>query len=140
MAFSGSPNEKCKESCSYILFAYKCFLLIGTRVVGGLLSAYDLSGDKVFLDKARDIADRLLPAWDTPSGIPYNFINLVNGRPHNPSWTGVSFVNFFSFCRFSSFPINVSEKHIHVRSLTMVVATYISFTGSEMAFNSKLAC
>ncbi|KAG6575398.1 Mannosyl-oligosaccharide 1,2-alpha-mannosidase MNS2, partial [Cucurbita argyrosperma subsp. sororia] len=58
------------------------------RVVGGLLSAYDLSGDKVFLDKARDIADRLLPAWDTPSGIPYNFINLVNGRPHNPSWTG----------------------------------------------------
>ncbi|KAA0059340.1 mannosyl-oligosaccharide 1,2-alpha-mannosidase MNS1 [Cucumis melo var. makuwa] len=58
------------------------------RVVGGLLSAYDLSGDKLFLDKAVDIADRLLPAWDTPSGIPYNFINLVDGRPHNPSWTG----------------------------------------------------
>lgn len=58
------------------------------RVVGGLLSSYDLSGDKIFLDKAKDIADRLLPAWDTPSGIPYNFINLVDGRPHNPSWTG----------------------------------------------------
>ncbi|CAL8130376.1 unnamed protein product [Prunus armeniaca] len=58
------------------------------RVVGGLLSAYDLSEDKVFLDKARDIADRLLPAWDTPSGIPYNIINLAHGRPHNPSWTG----------------------------------------------------
>ncbi|XP_023000181.1 mannosyl-oligosaccharide 1,2-alpha-mannosidase MNS1-like [Cucurbita maxima] len=58
------------------------------RVVGGLLSAYDLSGDKVFLDKARDMADRLLPAWDTPSGIPYNLINLVGGRPHNPSWNG----------------------------------------------------
>ncbi|KAM1657885.1 mannosyl-oligosaccharide 1,2-alpha-mannosidase MNS1-like [Malus sylvestris] len=58
------------------------------RVVGGLLSAYDLSEDKLFLDKAREIADRLLPAWDTPSGIPYNIINLAHGKPHNPSWTG----------------------------------------------------
>ncbi|PON53193.1 Glycoside hydrolase [Parasponia andersonii] len=58
------------------------------RVVGGLLSAYDLSEDKVFLDKARDIADRLLPAWDTPTGIPYNIINLAQGRSHNPGWTG----------------------------------------------------
>ncbi|XP_068637590.1 mannosyl-oligosaccharide 1,2-alpha-mannosidase MNS1-like [Aristolochia californica] len=58
------------------------------RVVGGLLSAYDLSGDKIFLEKAKDIADRLLPAWDTPSGIPYNRINLASGNPHNPGWTG----------------------------------------------------
>ncbi|KAK6911104.1 Glycoside hydrolase family 47 [Dillenia turbinata] len=58
------------------------------RVVGGLLSAYDLSGDKIFLEKATDIADRLLPAWNTPSGIPYNIINLGSGNAHNPSWTG----------------------------------------------------
>lgn len=58
------------------------------RVVGGLLSAYDLSNDKIFVEKARDIADRLLPAWDTPSGVPYNIINLAHGRPHNPGWTG----------------------------------------------------
>ncbi|KAL4272356.1 hypothetical protein GQ457_13G018780 [Hibiscus cannabinus] len=58
------------------------------RVVGGLLSAYDLSGDKVFLEKAQDIADRLLPAWDTTTGIPYNVINLAHGNPHNPGWTG----------------------------------------------------
>ncbi|KAL8137006.1 hypothetical protein V2J09_003007 [Rumex salicifolius] len=56
------------------------------RVVGGLLSAYDLSNDKVFLEKAKDIADRLLPAWDSPSGVPYNSINLAHGRPHNPGW------------------------------------------------------
>ena len=59
--------------------------------MGGLLSTYDLSGDKVFLEKATDIADRLLPAWDTRSGIPYNIINLAYGNAHNPSWTGVSF-------------------------------------------------
>ncbi|KAK1320413.1 Mannosyl-oligosaccharide 1,2-alpha-mannosidase MNS1 [Acorus calamus] len=58
------------------------------RVVGGLLSAYDLSGDKLFLEKAKDIGDRLLPAWDTPTGIPYNRINLAHGRPHNHGWTG----------------------------------------------------
>ncbi|CAI9753822.1 unnamed protein product [Fraxinus pennsylvanica] len=57
------------------------------RVVGGLISSYDLSGDKIFLEKAKDIADRLLPAWNTPSGIPYNIINLAHGNPHNPGWT-----------------------------------------------------
>jgi len=61
-------------------------------VLGGLLSAYDLSGDKVFLEKAREIADRLLPAWNTPSGIPYNRINLAFGNTNNPSWSRVCFV------------------------------------------------
>lgn len=67
------------------------------RVVGGLLSAYDLSGDKIFLEKARDIADRLLPAWDTPTGIPYNRINLAHGHAHNFGWTGVKYENPFFF-------------------------------------------
>ncbi|CAN6451107.1 unnamed protein product [Victoria cruziana] len=58
------------------------------RVVGGLLSAYDLSGDKLFLGKAKEIADRLLPAWNTPSGIPYNRINLASGRAYNLGWAG----------------------------------------------------
>lgn len=53
------------------------------RMVGGLLSAYDLSGDKVFLEKATDVADRLLPAWNTPSGINYNIINLATGKAHS---------------------------------------------------------
>ncbi|KAJ7955848.1 alpha-1,2-Mannosidase [Quillaja saponaria] len=57
------------------------------RVLGGLLSAYDLSGDKVFLEKATNIADKLLPAWNTPSGIPYNIINLAYGNAHNPHWS-----------------------------------------------------
>lgn len=67
------------------------FLFFFFRVVGGLLSTYDLSGDKIFLEKAKDIADRLLPAWNTPTGIPYNIINLRSGSAHNPSWAaGVS--------------------------------------------------
>lgn len=58
--------------------------------MGGLLSAFDLSGDKMFLEKATDIANRLLPAWNTSTGIPFNIINLAHGRAHNPGWTRVS--------------------------------------------------
>ena len=48
------------------------------RVLGGLLSAYHLSGeDALFLDKAKELADRLLPAFDTPSGLPLSMINLA---------------------------------------------------------------
>jgi len=71
-----------------LIFYIVCLFIF--RVVGGLLSAYDLSGDKVFLEKAKDITDRLLPAWETTSGIPYNRINLAHGRAHNPGWTNVS--------------------------------------------------
>ena len=47
------------------------------RVLGGLLSAYHLSDkDPVFLEKAKDLADRLLVAFDTPSGLPTSDVNL----------------------------------------------------------------
>jgi mannosyl-oligosaccharide alpha-1,2-mannosidase len=49
------------------------------RVVGGLLSGHLASGDTVLLDKARDLADRLMPAFDTPTGLPYRFVNLRTG-------------------------------------------------------------
>ncbi|GAA5826010.1 hypothetical protein JCM5353_008995 [Sporobolomyces roseus] len=52
---------------------------ITIRVLGGLLSAYHLDGeqDTEILEKAKDLADRLLPAFDTPSGLPLSFINLA---------------------------------------------------------------
>eukprot|EP01035_Chromulina_nebulosa_P048586 gene48586-65940_t len=49
------------------------------RLVGGLLSAHHACGDPVLLAKARDLADRLLPAFDTPTGMPYPYINLKTG-------------------------------------------------------------
>ncbi|KAF9335556.1 mannosyl-oligosaccharide alpha-1,2-mannosidase [Podila minutissima] len=51
------------------------------RVLGGLLSAYDQSGkDPVFLNKAVDLADRLMGAFDTDSGIPYASVHLRDKR------------------------------------------------------------
>ncbi|EGG12305.1 family 47 glycoside hydrolase, partial [Melampsora larici-populina 98AG31] len=51
------------------------------RVLGGLLSAYHLTDhDQLYLDKAIDLGTRLLPIFDTPTGIPYSFINLKTGQ------------------------------------------------------------
>ena len=61
------------------------------RDLGGLLGAYDWSGDKVFLDKATDLGERLLRAFDgSPTGIPYGQVDLRNGRAENVGWTGGS--------------------------------------------------
>ena len=54
------------------------------RIVGGLLSAHHACGDAVLLEKARDLADRLLPAFATPTGMPYRFINLKTGAVREP--------------------------------------------------------
>ncbi|KIY69270.1 glycoside hydrolase family 47 protein [Cylindrobasidium torrendii FP15055 ss-10] len=48
------------------------------RVLGGLLSAYHLSGgDKLYLDRAVDVADRIMSTFDTPSGLPLPMVNLA---------------------------------------------------------------
>jgi len=57
------------------------------RVLGGLLSTYHLSGDKIFLDKAIDLADRLMGAFDTLSGVPYSDVNLKTKTGHAPKWS-----------------------------------------------------
>ncbi|KAF2800182.1 glycoside hydrolase family 47 protein [Melanomma pulvis-pyrius CBS 109.77] len=59
------------------------------RMLGGLLSAHYLSKllpgvssgrDHVYLSKAVDLANRLLGAYDSPSGIPYASIHLASRR------------------------------------------------------------
>ncbi|XP_016346737.1 endoplasmic reticulum mannosyl-oligosaccharide 1,2-alpha-mannosidase-like [Sinocyclocheilus anshuiensis] len=57
------------------------------RILGGLLSTYHLTGDTLFLDKAQDIGSRLMPAFKTPSKIPYSDVNIGKGTAHPPRWT-----------------------------------------------------
>jgi len=57
------------------------------RVLGGLLSAFHLSGDKLFLEKAKDLGNRLMGAFNSRSGIPYSDVNLKNARGHAPKWS-----------------------------------------------------
>ena len=92
------------------------------RYLGGLLSAYALSGESILLEKAVELGDALLPAFSTPSGLPYHQVHLVkyalgrcagateivaltrvalcpysararcSGDGGNPSWTGGAFI------------------------------------------------
>ncbi|XP_039714907.1 endoplasmic reticulum mannosyl-oligosaccharide 1,2-alpha-mannosidase isoform X1 [Pteropus medius] len=62
------------------------------RLLGGLLSAYHLSGDALFLQKAEDLGNRLLPAFRTPSKVPYSDVNLGTGVARPPRWTSDSTV------------------------------------------------
>jgi len=49
------------------------------RGLGGLLGAYTLSGEKVFLDRAKELGERLLPAFNTSSGLPMPRCNIATG-------------------------------------------------------------
>lgn len=60
------------------------------RVLGGLLSAYDLSKDQIFLDKAADIGARLGQAFNTASGLPNAEVHLRSGRGNPQTWAGSS--------------------------------------------------
>uniref|UniRef100_A0A667YU05 alpha-1,2-Mannosidase n=1 Tax=Myripristis murdjan TaxID=586833 RepID=A0A667YU05_9TELE len=60
------------------------------RILGGLLSTYHLTGDQLFLEKAKDIGSRLMPAFKTPSKIPYSDVNIGKGTAHPPRWTSDS--------------------------------------------------
>ena len=59
------------------------------RVFGGLLSAYDMSGDRAFVAKAAQLADRLLPAYNESAlGFPRSAMNLRTGVASTPGWIG----------------------------------------------------
>ncbi|XP_078619706.1 mannosyl-oligosaccharide 1,2-alpha-mannosidase IA-like isoform X1 [Branchiostoma floridae x Branchiostoma japonicum] len=56
------------------------------RFVGGLLAAFAMTGDQMFKDKAVMIADKLLPAFNTPTGIPWALVNTKRGNGRNWGW------------------------------------------------------
>mmetsp|Transcript_115093 Transcript_115093/g.245908 ORF Transcript_115093/g.245908 Transcript_115093/m.245908 type:complete len:629 (-) Transcript_115093:16-1902(-) len=66
------------------------FFEASIRVLGGLLSAFALGGDGFYRDMAQDIGDRLLPAFSSPSHIPYSDVNLATGNTSSPKWTKFS--------------------------------------------------
>ncbi|CCM02763.1 uncharacterized protein FIBRA_04871 [Fibroporia radiculosa] len=55
---------------------FEVLLFTTIRVLGGLLSAYHLSGDHMYAERAQDLADRILPVFNTPTGLPLSMVNL----------------------------------------------------------------
>lgn len=56
------------------------------RFLGGLLTLYAFTGDEMFKQKAIHVADKLLPAFQSPTGIPYALINFRNSVSKNYAW------------------------------------------------------
>ncbi|MGH9521606.1 MAG: glycoside hydrolase family 47 protein [Terriglobales bacterium] len=52
---------------------------INIRLLGGLLSAYQMTGDARLLALAQDLGNRLLSAFNSPTGLPYQNVNLRTG-------------------------------------------------------------
>jgi len=82
---------------------------ITIRLLGGLLSSYQLTGDKRLLALADDLGSRLLPAFNSPTGMPYVYVNLktgaVRGESTNPAEIGTLLIEFGTLSKLTGKPI-----------------------------------
>ncbi|XP_006777584.1 PREDICTED: mannosyl-oligosaccharide 1,2-alpha-mannosidase IC [Myotis davidii] len=60
---------------------------VNIRYIGGLLSAFYLTGEDVFRMKAIKLGEKLLPAFNTPTGIPKGVVNFKSGSNRSWGWT-----------------------------------------------------
>lgn len=60
------------------------------RFIGGLLSCYAMTGDVMYKEKADHVAQKLLPAFNTATGIPHAIVNLKSGASKNYAWASSS--------------------------------------------------
>jgi mannosidase alpha-like ER degradation enhancer 2 len=78
------------------------------RELGGLITAYQMDGDRRFLRLAIDLADRLLPAFGSPTGMPYRFVNLTTGAQSgpvsNPAEIGTLMLEFGALSKLAEDP------------------------------------
>jgi mannosidase alpha-like ER degradation enhancer 2 len=82
---------------------------ITIRELGGLLSSYQLTGDKRLLSLAEDLGNRLLPAFDSPTGMPYMYVNLKTGKTRgavsNPAEIGTLLIEFGTLSKLTGKPV-----------------------------------
>jgi mannosidase alpha-like ER degradation enhancer 2 len=79
------------------------------RLLGGLLSSYQLTGDKRLLKLAEDLGERLLPVFNSPTGLPYRYVNLktgkVRGEVTNPAEAGTLLIEFGTLGKLTHRPV-----------------------------------
>jgi hypothetical protein len=82
---------------------------ITIRLLGALVTNYQLTGDKRLLNLAEDLGKRLLPAFDSPTGMPYRFVNLKTGKTRgpvsNPAETGTLLIEFGTLSKLTGNPV-----------------------------------
>jgi len=82
---------------------------ITIRILGGLITNYQLTGDKRLLTLAEDLGRRLLPVFDSPTGMPYRYVNLKTGKVRNPvsnpAETGTLLLEFGTLSKLTGNPV-----------------------------------
>jgi mannosidase alpha-like ER degradation enhancer 2 len=82
---------------------------ITIRILGGLLSTYQITEDRRLLDLATGLGNRLLPVFNSPTGMPYMFINLktgvVRGAETNPAEIGTLLIEFGTLSKLTKNPV-----------------------------------
>ena len=82
---------------------------ITIRILGGLLSSYEITKDKRLLVLADDLGTRLLPVFDSPTGLPYKNVNLKTGKTSgpvsNPAETGTLLIEFGTLSKLTGKPV-----------------------------------
>src|SRR5215471_2443552 len=78
---------------------------ITIRLLGGLLSSYEMTGDQRLLNLAEDLGNRLLPVFNSPTGLPYRYVNLKTGAVRdnitNPAEAGTLLIEFGTLARLT---------------------------------------
>jgi glycosyl hydrolase family 47 len=94
---------------------------ITIRLLGGLLSSYQLSGDARLLALADDLGTRLLPAFASKTGMPYRYVNLKTGRVRdadsNPAEIGTLMLEFGTLSKLTGKPIYYDKAKRAVQAL-----------------------
>lgn len=82
---------------------------ITIRLLGGLLSSYQITGDKRLLNLAEDLGNRLLPVFNSPTRLPYKYVNLKTGATRgeisNPAETGTLLIEFGTLSKLTNKPV-----------------------------------
>ncbi|HYO98941.1 MAG TPA: glycoside hydrolase family 47 protein [Pyrinomonadaceae bacterium] len=82
---------------------------ITIRHLGGLLSGYQMTGDRRLLALAEDLGTRLLPAFNSATGLPYRFVNLKTGKVRdpntNPAESGTLLIEFGTLSKLTRKPV-----------------------------------
>jgi mannosidase alpha-like ER degradation enhancer 2 len=82
---------------------------ITIRILGGLITNYQLTGDKRLLSLAEDLGRRLLPVFESPTGMPYRYVNLKTGKVRdavsNPAETGTLLLEFGALSKLTNDPV-----------------------------------
>lgn len=79
------------------------------RLLGGLLSSYQLTGDRRLLNLAEDLGNRLLPCFKSPTGMPWVNVNLKTGAVKdsvsNPAEIGTLLVEYGALSQLTGKPL-----------------------------------